>query len=215
MKFSHKFYLLLFIGINLGTVGCISRYAINVTGYLDTEKSFSFTPNNSFFVVQNTKAENSLLEKEVASKIRNLLVEKSYPQVSAEEADFHIVYWYGIDLGPLHTETVPIHRNIPSYNPYIGARFFNTETTYKTYSVQYHTRSLSIRVIDAHKSRDLNQAEVIWAADTVSEGESSDLREALNYLLVATFDYFGQDTEKAVHLKLTPKKPQMVQLMQK
>ena len=110
MKFSHKFYLLLFIGIILGTVGCVSHYAINVTGYLDTEKSFSLTPTSSFFVVQNTKAENSLLEKEVASKISKLLEEKSYPKVSAEEADFHIVYWYGIDRGPLHIETIPINQ---------------------------------------------------------------------------------------------------------
>lgn len=214
MNFSHQFFLLLVI-IVIGTAGCAPRYAVNVTGYLDQETSFSPTRDHSFFVVMNTNAENSLLEKEVASKIGTLLDEKGHPPGSAGEADFHIVYWYGIDRGPLHTETTPIHHTIPSYNPFVGTWFLNTVTTYQTHSMQYHTRSLSIRVIDARQSRDSNQAEVVWAADTVSEGGSSDLREVLNYLLVATFEHFGQDTGKAVRLKLTPKDPQIIQLMQK
>lgn len=215
MKFSHKFFLLLFIGTIIAAVGCVPRYAINVTGYLDTEKPFSFTTSNTFSVVQNTEAENPLLEKEVSSKISKLLEDKGFPQASAEEADFHIVYWYLIEQGPLHTDSIPINQSIFFYDPYIGTWSFNPVTTYQTYSVQHYTRSLSVRVIDAHKSRDSNQAEVIWAADTVSEGGSRDLREILNYLLVATFNYFGQDTGKQVRLKLTPKDPQVIQLMQK
>ena len=38
--------------------------------------------------------------------------------------------------------------------------------------------------------------------ESVSEGTSSDLRYLINYLLVATFEYLGQDTGKAVRVRL-------------
>ncbi len=70
-------------------------------------------------------------------------------------------------------------------------------TTYIPYTRATHTRSLSIRVLDGSKYRAAGEIEVVWAGDTVSTGRSGDLREILNYLLVGTFEHFGQDTGKA------------------
>jgi hypothetical protein len=44
---------------------------------------------------------------------------------------------------------------------------------------------------------------VVWRATTLSTRTSSDLRPAIDYLLVPTFEYFGEDTGKQVRQVLS------------
>ena len=206
-----KFFVL--VGFIIGIVSC-SAYHIQVTGYLDRAHSPSLVPGNTVFVMQNPEADNPLLEKEVAARIAKLLEQHGYRLSSPKDADFHILSRYGIDCGPLRTGSIAIkepdrHEPTYTYDSDSGAWSFGVltipgQTRYVPYSVQHHTCWFSIRVIDVRKSRESHKAEVVWAADTVSEGKSTDLRDVLNYILVATFEYFGLDTGKAVRIKLKP-----------
>ena len=74
--------------------------------------------------------------------------------------------------------------------------------TQEPYAVQSFTRSLSVRVQDMQGTDSIGKTQAVWAADTVREETSSDLREALDHLLVATFRFFGKDTGKAVTITL-------------
>jgi hypothetical protein len=209
-----KYLLRLFIFVALIAIFASCATLVDVTGYLDPAHRTFLVPGKSVSVVQNPNADNPLLEKEVASKIARLLEQQGYNLSTSEDADFRLTFNYGMGRGPLHTGTIRHHKpgrteTIRSYDPHSGTWSSQTvnipgSTSYEPYSVQYHTRSLSIRVFDARKFRESGQKEVLWAADTMSEGESSDLRDVLNYLLVATFEHFGKDTGQAVRVKLTP-----------
>jgi hypothetical protein len=42
------------------------------------------------------------------------------------------------------------------------------------------------------------KAEPLWICEVGSAGASSDLREIINYLLIAAFEHFGQDTGRQI-----------------
>ena len=53
-------------------------YNVNVNGYTDPAAPTQVAPGGSFFVIENQKAQNPLLEKEIAGKINKLLTNKGY-----------------------------------------------------------------------------------------------------------------------------------------
>ncbi len=201
MRFSLR--LVPLIAVILGTASC-ATYCIDVTGYLDPARPSSLMPGKTVYIMSNPKADNPLLDKEIALKMANLLTQKGYRVSPSEFADFHLVFTYGTDRGSLRTESIRRPQRIRVYHPDLETWTYETVDSYEPYSVQYYTHSLHVRVIDARRFGDGVQDKVVWVADTVSEEQSSDLRDLVNYLLVATFEYFGQDTGKAVRVRLAP-----------
>ncbi|OEU45198.1 MAG: hypothetical protein BBJ60_04255 [Desulfobacterales bacterium S7086C20] len=204
--------LILFAAVILVTASCATSYRVDVTGYSDPVRSSALVPGRKVFVVHNPEADNPLLEKEVASKIATLLEQEGYRVSSNEDVGFRLTFNYGMDRGPVRIGSIRRPQTIKTYDPDTGKTSYTSVDTYEPLSVQYFTRSLSVRVIDGHKFRESGQKEVVWAADTLSEGKSADLRDVLNYLLVATFEYFGQDTGKAISVRLTPTDSRIVYL---
>lgn len=200
-------------------ISSCTTYKINVNGYLNSDYQFDLQPNSSFYVVPNPSASNPLLEKEVASKIGKILQDKGFRLAAQEKADFHILFNYGIDRGPLEVGTIT-HRepastkNVYTYNystgqyDWVQVQVPGSEKE-ESYSVQNYTRSLSIGIINAARFIKTGKSEFVWVGETVSEGTSSDVRDVINYLLVATFDYLGQDTGKAVRVKLFSGNPRV------
>jgi hypothetical protein len=177
---------------------------IHVTGYLDPSCPSSLVPGKRVFVVQNTEADNPILEKEIASKIEKLLEQKGYAPSTEEGADFHLFFSYGMRMGPVRSETVTHSHRVPVYDAEKKETRYETVYRASERCVQQYASSLSIRVMNSEKMRESDHIEVVWASDTTSEGKETDLRDTLNYLLVATFDYFGQDTGKAVGVIFWP-----------
>lgn len=214
MRLLLKFILAAFWAI---IISSCTTYKINVNGYLNSDCPFDLQPDSSFYIVHNPSASNPLLEKEVASKIGKILRGKGFRLTAGGEADFHILFNYGIDRGP--TKVGTITRREPSSTKSVYTYNYSTgkydwvqvqvpgSKKEETYSVQNYTRSLSIGIIDAKRSKRSRQSDVVWLGETVSEGEDSDLRDVINYLLVATFDYLGQDTGKAVRVRLSRGNP--------
>jgi hypothetical protein len=202
---------LVFVCIVFGALGCGTRH-VRVTGYLDTSCPSSLAPGKTIFVAQNPEADNPLLEKEVASKIGKLIEEKGYTQSSEEHADFHLFYRYGIGIGPVRTEPASHPHTVSVYDAEKQETRYETVYHWSERCVQHYAASLSIRVADSRGTRDSGDVQVGWAADTTIEDKRTDLRNTLNYLLVATFAYFGQDTGRAVGLNLKPDDPRIVRL---
>jgi hypothetical protein len=163
-------------------------------------------PGKSVLVVWNPQAANPLLEREVADRIAALLAERGYTQSTVADADFYLVFGYGIGPGPLHTAVLPVYHPggvATVYGDVNATVQLPGSWSYVPYTVATNTRVLTIRVADGPRFRDTRQVETVWAADTVSTGKSGDLRNVLNYMLVATFDYFGGNTGRAIQLELS------------
>ena len=61
-----------------------------------------------------------------------------------------------------------------------------------------YSRWLLLNVVDGKYYREKGQFRTIWVGEARSTGTSADLRTAINYLLLADFKQFGQNTGKAV-----------------
>jgi len=75
-----------------------------------------------------------------------------------------------------------------------------------------YTRQLIIKVADAVRLRENKKEHVVWVGETHSIDPSSDLRYDIDYLLVVTFRYLGQDTGKQVRVNMEIKDPEVLEL---
>jgi hypothetical protein len=188
------------------STGC-SRIEVRLNGFTPTGTTLQLPPNSSVVVVEDPNALNPIFEKEIASKIQRLLKSKGYNTSSFENANFYLTFQYGIDSGRTTTGTMPIYHSgetitATTYDSGGGSSFttINTPgyTTYMPYSRTAYTRGLVLSLIDAKKYQETQKIEPVWISEMVSGGTSSDLRYVINYMLVAAFEHFGENTNKRV-----------------
>jgi hypothetical protein len=184
--------------------GC-STIRMSVTGYRNPAQGMA--PGQSIYVALNPMAENPRLEKEVAQKISKVLQEKGFSLASQEEADLYLSFGYERAMGMVDWVTYHKTEPIQQYYPY--SRF----TKYQTIKVpteavvyQNYMWTLSIKVMNTRKLR-VDEQEVVWTCEVVSEGRSSDLRHVLNYLIVGAFEFFGEDTGRSRKITLSEEDP--------
>lgn len=181
--------------------GCGASYRLEINGYSGAGRSLQIPDAASIAVVTDSNAPNPILEKEVATKIEKLLAENGY-RVGQKEADFYLLFDYGIDAGRTVTDAVPIHRPV-FYDDYPFSGFYwHGYTTYMPYSEVLHTRWLILKLIEGQAHRASRQAEPVWIGEITSVGTSSDLRELLNYMLVAAFEHFAEDTGRQISVAI-------------
>jgi hypothetical protein len=198
------------------TTGCMTRYDVGVTSYLADDVPFpTASKDTKIAVVTGSYPEEPLLEKEVKRKIEYLVAQRGYGIGSVEEADYILSAFFAIDDGTTKTGTRAVHHSGGTSRTqiYTSSGQWATATTrhpgyttYQPYSYTYFARYLGINLYERDRwvrSREEDSADAIaWRARTVSSGSSSDLRSAIDYLLVPTFERFGEDTGKRKRIAL-------------
>ncbi len=198
--------------------GCATYYRVRVNGYLDTSQPQNpFIRGASFCVLENKNALNPLLENEVKSKIEALLGSRGYRVSSYDTADFYISFSYSESAGRNVTEIAPMYhppetavverrasgeRRSTSFVTYPGY------TTYVPYKVTVYTATLTLQVFDAVLQRTSKEEKKIWIGESVTTSQNPDLRAQINYLLVATFEHFGENTGKSLITNVAENDPQ-------
>jgi hypothetical protein len=104
---SRYIFLLGLLGIL--TFGCASArtYQVQVNGYTDSAAPL-LAPGVSLFVIEEQKAQDFLLEKEIKNKIDNLLVKHGYLLASYDKSQFYMSYTYGLKISGTVTVAGPI-----------------------------------------------------------------------------------------------------------
>jgi len=192
-------------------LGCAPSYSVAVNGYSATVQIVHIPQGATITVVTDSNVPNPIMEKEVASKIRKLVAEKGY-SVEANQPDYYLLFDYGIDAGRTVTDMIPIHH--PGFYrpyPYSSVRWYGY-TTYVPYSEVVHTRWLTLKLIEGKAYRNSKSAEPVWIGEVASAGISSDLREVIDYMLIAAFEHFAQDTQRQV-TEIIPKNDERVWLL--
>ncbi|MFI5354534.1 MAG: hypothetical protein ACHQX0_02885 [Desulfobaccales bacterium] len=191
-------------------------YRVNVNGYTDPAAPTLLTPGASFFVIENQQAPNPLLEKEIAGKINQLLANKGYALTAYDRAQYYLFFSYGI--GQERAANVAMPDYYTSYgfglgggsgwrgSPFVfAAPFF---TFYPGPESRYD-RWLLLNVVDGKYYREKGQFQTVWVGEARSTGASTDMRLAVNYLLLADFQQFGQNTGKALGVEINEDAPQV------
>ena len=180
------------------SLGCSASYNVAVNGYTASGESVQIPQAASIAVVTDSNVPNPILEKEVAVKIEKLLAEQGY-STGADQPDYYLTFNYGIDAGRTVTDAIPIHHPGFFYDryPYESFHWYGY-TTYMPYSEVIHTRWLLLKLYGGEAYRASGSAEPAWIGEIASAGMSSDLREIVNYMLIAAFEHFAEDTQRQI-----------------
>lgn len=214
------------------TPGCAVQ-RLRVNAFLSHELRFPEAgrkPAPVIAVVVGSEPKEPLLEAEVARKVKHLLRERGYQPGSEEHAEYVLTCWISIDEG--NTECVSDY----GYRyPRVATSFVYThhgqwhsfglhlpDVAYGGgaggYSYTYYTRFLGLTLYERQRwaaaSEDEVGAAAVWTCTAVSTGSSSDLRTAVNYLLAAGFDRFGEDTGREVRVCIDRNDPRVAAIIE-
>lgn len=178
------------------SLGCAAPYNVGVNGYSSSGQTLQIHQESSIYVVADSNAPNPILKKEIGMKIQKLLNKKGY-SIGTDEANYYLLFDYGMNSGQTVTDIFPIYYPGVYYDySFSGAYSY---TTHVPYSIVIYTRWLVLRLIDGKDYRTSRKAEPLWIGEVTSAGPSSDLRELINYMLIAAFEHFGENTGKRVN----------------
>jgi hypothetical protein len=207
-------FLLGFLAASAWGCATARTYQVQVNGYTETAAP-SLAPGASFFVIEDQKAQNPLLEKEVKARIEKLLEKHYYSLTAYDQAQYFLLFTYGMGAPQAVSVAAPSWGfgvgfgsgwcgpgvgygvSWPGYGPY----YAETRPLYD--------RWLRLTVVEAQAYRDTGTSRPVWVGEARSTGSSSDLREVLNYLLVAAFEHFGKNTGKAVPAAIKQNDPRL------
>ena len=210
-----KFLGLLILGIlGLAVSGCASvrTYQVQVNGYTEGAAP-SLAPGASLFVLEDQKAQNPLLEKEIKAKVEFLLEKRGYVLAPYDRADFFLSFAYGMGT----PQTVAVTGPTWGFGWGFGSGYCGPGVStgiywpncgpYSTETQALYDRWLRLTVVEGKYYRDTGKSRTIWVGEARSTGTSSDLREVLNSLLIAAFEQIGQNTGKAVPIQIKQNDP--------
>lgn len=196
--------LLVAVPIMCLVIGCEGSYIVGVNGYSSTGQILQIPRGSSITVIADSNAPNPILEREIKTKIETLLTEKGFG-VKTEGADYYVAFNYGIDSGRAVTGAVPVWYS----DPYCGYPHAyghgHGYVAYAPYAEIVYTRWLVLKILDADAYRASKKAEPLWIGEVTSVGLESDLRGLLDYMLIAGFDHFAQDTGRRVSENISKK----------
>lgn len=175
-------------------------YNVRVNGYTGG-KPFGLN-GKRIFVYTNEQAENPLFEYEVANKIKKALVMKGHiPVDSLSDAECVLVFNYGIDTGRPVTYASTYSTSHYELNIFTGQ--FERQPMLRTEvgtSTEF-TRRLLLGLFETKDFPLSQKPKPIWFGDVISTGSSSDLRKVIDFLIIAGFEHFGEDTgEQKLHI---------------
>lgn len=211
--------VLLFQGI---LAGCATTYEVTTNAYLDKSLANLQIPTNaSLAVLPNSNVPNTIFDNEVKTKIEALLVKKGYRVVPFDQSNYAVKFSYDI-TGKQKTTT---RSQVVTGPPIIQKVYVSSTQSYVTTVMQgydyltyvpetytVYLARLFIKVLDAKNLKEFKEDKVIWVGDTMNESMDPDLRRSIDYLLVGTFKFFGQDTGKNQEINLPQDDPEVTAL---
>ena len=198
---------IIFVIVVLVFSGCTPVYRVQVNGFADPDYAEHIVRNAKIYIVENTKAENPLLDKEIRTKIEKILKGKGFILSNIEAADLVCAFNYGVGIGRTQIGSVPIQSPPITSSVIVSNQSGASQTTaimtpgpttYVPYARTDYDRWLTIVTSDARSFRESKKEKVIWYGDIISSGSSRDLRTVMNYMLVVAFKEFGKDTKKGI-----------------
>jgi hypothetical protein len=180
------------------SLGCGVSYNVGVNAYSSSGRSLQIQQESSINVIPDGNTPNPILAKEIGMKIQKLLTKKGY-STGTDQADYYLLFNYGMNSGQTITDTIPIYHPSANYRYPFSSVYNHGYTTYLPYSTVVYTRWLVLRLIEGKAYRTSRKAEPIWISEVTSAGPGTDLRELINYMLIAAFEHFGEDTGKRLN----------------
>lgn len=195
------FFILIFLS------SCARHYTISTHSFSDfTDIPYGFAKGSTFQLFAQEPLDNPLFEKELSHKIGQMLWKKGY--IPTEEKGDYALH-FKIKSIPF-TKTV----NVPKYisgttqkkaGKKVGSVNLSYEETTeecgKTIYVPeiwtYYDQEFTMMVYQDQK--------LLWTGSSQIIDTHNDLRDLLDYLLITSFRYFGQNSKKKIEIVMSEK----------
>lgn len=192
--------------------GCAEIYTVHVNGFAEVQRPIH--TGAPIYVATYEKSRNPLFDKEVKRKIEQLFRRDGYvPSAKEELADFRLGFEIGIDSRKLSALGSPYVPTKTGYGGYSRHHYF-AYSTYVPYAEITYDEWLMLKVSDTGRLNPARKGTVVWVGEAVTSRISADIREAINYLLIGTFEYFGQDTKHRMRIELSADDPRIKEIME-
>jgi hypothetical protein len=190
--------------------GCTTTYLVHVNGF--SERGEPIKENASIYVSLDPNSGNPIFDNEIKAKIEMLLKQHGYvPAANAEHSDYRLAFKVGLDSRRV-TGYTPLYRPyFGFYDRYWGDYHFGYYG-YVPYVDTYYDQWLIIKVFAPEPGTASQTEKVIWIGEAMIGTDSADLRRIVDYLLIADFEYFGEDTKRQMVVKLSPDDPKIIRI---
>lgn len=198
---------LIFCAILLTLPGCGPRVYVTSNTYADTEIiPYGFPIGASFSITPGKGAQhNTMLSKEISRKIAHILMANDYVVIDEGPADYELSFGYSMESSIQTRESLAYIPGTTQVTHGIalgtgGSALYQEQTStpgaFVTVPEQYtlYERKLTIHVYTSNKFTKNKKREKVWQASAISNGESGNLREIMDYLLASAFKHFGENT---------------------
>ena len=205
----NKLYMIL-LTISICAAGCTTTYRVHVNGFSELDQPIS--DKASIYVTVDPNSQNPIFDKEIKAKIEMLLKSHGYiPAPDVEPADYRLAFQLGLDSHRVSGYT-PLYRpSIGFHDRYWGEYDFGF-TSYVPYFDTYYNQWLVMKVFATGRTAASETGQVVWIGEAMTDTSVADLRQVVNYLLVAGFEYFGVDTKRQMALTIGPDDPRIIRI---
>jgi hypothetical protein len=191
------------------TVGCTSSYTVHVNGF--SELGQPIKKNASIYVAVDPNSRNPIFDNEIKTKIEILLKSHGYaPVTKVDQAAYRLIFQVGLDSHSVSGYT-PLYRPYMAYHDRYWGYYHFGYTGYVPYVDTYYDQWLVMKVFVPEPDAAKNE-KVIWIGEAMLSTDSADPRRIVDYLLIAGFEYFGEDTKRQMVAKLSPDDPRIIQI---
>ena len=201
---------LILLTISICAAGCTTTYRVHVNGFSELDQPIS--DKASIYVTVDPNSQNPIFDKEIKAKIEMLLKSHGYiPAPDVEPADYRLAFQLGLDSHRVSGYT-PLYRpSIGFHDRYWGEYDFGF-TSYVPYFDTYYNQWLVMKVFATGRTAASETGQVVWIGEAMTDTSVADLRQVVNYLLVAGFEYFGVDTKRQMALTIGPDDPRIIRI---
>ena len=197
-----------------GVTGCTPSYRVHVNAFADPNRPV--TQGTAVYVAQDPNTGNPILGKQIAAKIDKLLQGYGYnPVATADRANYLLTFEVGFNSNQV-VDFTPVYRPLGGF----GGRFgrggfggFGGYTAYVPYVDTVYVHWLRMKLYTKDGAA-LNEANVVWLGEAMTGANHPELRQAVNYLLVACMEHFGLDTRQWVAMTIQEDDPRILGIAQ-
>jgi hypothetical protein len=193
-----------------GAAGCTPTYRVHVNTFADLAEPVSKTA--PIYVATDPNSRNPILNRQIESKIKDLLQGYGYNPVDrAEAARYLLTFRAGVDSERV-LDYAPIYRPYYGFYGWYGGPWHYGYTTYVPYIETVYAHWLEMKLYAQDHTAGA-RGEPVWIGEAVVGRNDPELRKAVNYLLVGCIEYLGVDTEGWVTVKIKRDDPRLLGLV--
>jgi hypothetical protein len=205
----NKLYLILLM-VSICAAGCTTTYRVHVNGFSELDKPIS--DKASIYVTVDPNSQNPIFDREIKAKIEMLLKSHGYvPAPDVEPADYRLAFQLGLDSHKV-TSYTPLYRPSMGFHDRFMGEYDFGYTSYVPYFDTYYNQWLVMKVFATGRTAASEAGKVVWIGEAMTDTTVADLRQVINYLLVAGFEYFGVDTKRQISLTISPDDPRIIRI---